>query len=199
MDEPGGRLGHLAELAAAGDREALEELLQELWTPVVRYLTRWLAGRREGGETAEDLAQDVLVRLARSIGECRARTDLQVRAWALTAARNRAFDYLRARERVPTARGASEWLEDLAEPFGAPPPLSPRLSALLAQFRTVYEDLPAITQGVLWHRLVQGDSWEVVARELRITHRSAQRRFQHVQEKVRRQASGAGLLLVPPG
>lgn len=198
MDEPRGRLGPLAERAAAGDRGALEELLQELWTPVVRYLARWLAGRREGGETAEDLAQDVLVRLAHGIGECRARTDAQVRGWALTAARNRAFDHLRARARVPTALGAPEGLEELTEPFGPPAPLSPRLSSLLEQFRTVYEALPPLTQGVLWHRLVQGDSWEVVASEMRITHRSAQRRFQHVQAKVRRQASVAGLLPTPP-
>jgi RNA polymerase sigma factor (sigma-70 family) len=197
MDTLGGRLGHLVERAAAGNRGDLEELLQELWTPVLRYLARWLAGRREGGETAEDLAQDVLVRLAQGIGECRARTDTHVQAWALTAARNRAFDYLRASSRVPTARGAPEWLEELAEPFGPPPPLSPRLSSLLEQFRVVYDSLPPLTQGVLWHRLVQGDSWEVVASELRITHRSAQRRFQHVQAKLRRRALSDGLLVAP--
>jgi hypothetical protein len=55
-----------------------------------------------------------------------------------------------------------------------------------------------LTQGVLWHRLVQGDSWEAVASDLRITHRSAQRRFQHVQAKLRRHALETDLLRAPP-
>lgn len=193
MGETGGKLGLLAERAAVGDRDALEELLAELWPSVHGYIGRWLAGRREGGETAEDLAQDVLVRLAEAVPACRARTDEQVRAWALTAARNRAFDHLRARRRQPTALGAPDSLEELADASEATVPLSPRLAPLWALFAAVYAGLPPLTQSILWHRLVCGESWDAVAAELQISQRSAQRRFQNLQVRLRRRAVKEGI------
>lgn len=84
----------LAMSAAAGDRTAFARLLDRHYNRVFRLAWRW-SGRRE---TAEDIAQDVVVKVARAIRGFRG--DSQFSTWLYRIAYTTAADALRDAQRM---------------------------------------------------------------------------------------------------
>lgn len=83
--------------AASGDAAAFTRLIDRHYERIYRMAWRWL-GRRE---EAEDVTQDVCVKIAHAIRGFRA--DAEFATWAYRIAFNTATDALRARQRtVPT-------------------------------------------------------------------------------------------------
>lgn len=111
--------------AQAGDRAALERLLEALSPPLFGYLLHLLRDRA----LAEDALQDVLVLLYRKLPWLR--DAALVRPWAFRIASREAWRRLR-RERWWRARAGDEAL--LAVPAEAPaPPFDPELVARLPE------------------------------------------------------------------
>ncbi len=79
----------LARGCRAGSREHLEELVDRFYGPVVNFIARFL-GRRD---VAHDLAQEVFIKVIRSIGTYDDRASL--RTWIFTIAANVCRDELR--------------------------------------------------------------------------------------------------------
>jgi RNA polymerase sigma factor (sigma-70 family) len=105
VEEP---LVDLARGAAAGDRDALDELVRELEPTVVRAV-RLIVG--SGSWSAEDAAQEALIDVTRGIGSLR--DPRAVKTWALRVATSRALKIAR-RERLLALRRSPVIVDDLA-------------------------------------------------------------------------------------
>lgn len=95
-DEPDARLADWLGRCALGDREAFRRLY-EATAPRLLGVIAQLVGR---GALAEDLLQDVYVRVWRAAGQYRAGAGSPM-AWLAASARYRAIDHLRARGARP--------------------------------------------------------------------------------------------------
>ena len=99
----------LARSAARGDRSAFATLLERHYDRIYRLAWRWV-GRRD---VAEDVAQEVCLKLATAIRSFRA--DATFSTWAYRIAYNAAIDHVRAQRRTePTEAGEIERLVDQA-------------------------------------------------------------------------------------
>ena len=84
----------LARSAARGDRAAFAVLIERHYDRIYRLAWRWL-GRRDA---AEDVAQEVCVKLATAIRTFRA--DATFSTWAYRIAYTTAVDHIRARRKI---------------------------------------------------------------------------------------------------
>jgi RNA polymerase sigma-70 factor (ECF subfamily) len=102
-------------LAQCGDREALELLLRSIQPPLRRYIAGLV-----GPDDADDIAQDVLLLVARKLYWLE-QPEL-FRAWAFRIASRAAFRALKRRRRWSDATVDDSALEEVAAPPGAPDP-----------------------------------------------------------------------------
>ena len=88
----------LVEQAAAGDDRAFEALMERYKRPILNFVFRIIGEASE----AEDVAQDVFVRVYRAIHQPGLRrTTGEFSTWLFRVARNAALDCLRRRKRHP--------------------------------------------------------------------------------------------------
>jgi RNA polymerase sigma factor (sigma-70 family) len=188
---PENLLVSLARVARAGDESAMAQLLTEVHVDVLRYLRRWLREWREGDELAADLAQETLVRVAQGLHSFRGSTNGELVTWTRTVAANLARDHARRtrEEWESTAYGGQlDWLgvtEPEAEPWngeGIAGSVGRRL--MLRLLGEALAESGEDAQVLLWHRLVQGDSWTDAGTALGVPHTAAKRRFQRLQERL---------------
>jgi RNA polymerase sigma factor (sigma-70 family) len=184
---PNGTVVSLSRQAAAGDRNASERLLALLHAPVHRYALRRTAELLDPSETAKDIAQEALMRIALSIHGCRADSDEQVFAWALRITRNLVVDAIREEARRPDVDRYStrseavsgddreDSLLDQANPAG---------EAIHKVLRSVWRDLPGGSAELIRLRFLRGKSWAEVAEALETTPSGARRRFQRLQAMI---------------
>jgi RNA polymerase sigma factor (sigma-70 family) len=184
-------LTSLAMRANCGDGEALERLLAGVHVRVLRFLRAWLHRRGDWEELAQDLAQDTLLRIARSLGGCQAATDAELIRWCLRVARNIGIDHLRAvRDEWdatalaldagdgPLCQVHGSWQSDAQVPTeGA--------RVLLAVLSEVLADEPEEAHELLWERLVAGSPWGSAGAALGVPETAAKRRFQRTQARIR--------------
>jgi RNA polymerase sigma-70 factor, ECF subfamily len=112
-------LTRLALAAGAGDRAALDQLVEGAYEQVWR-----LCARLVDEQCADDLAQDAFLRAVRALPTFRA--EASARTWLLTIARNTCMDELRTRGRrrrrdaslVAGARGREEVTTDAGHEVG---------------------------------------------------------------------------------
>lgn len=103
----------LVERARAGDEAAFARLVARCYDRVYR----WALGRTGDPDEADDVTQDVLVRMHRHLGGYRGRA--QFTTWLYQITRNAAIDRARRRER---RMRTDEHHIALAEPRVAPAP-----------------------------------------------------------------------------
>ena len=84
----------LAKRAAAGDRASFAALVERHYDMLHRLAWRWSGSR----ESAEDIAQDVVVKLATAIRSFRG--DAAFSTWLYRIAYSTAIDHIRARQRI---------------------------------------------------------------------------------------------------
>jgi RNA polymerase sigma-70 factor, ECF subfamily len=152
-------LDALAGMAAAGDRDALNHLLGLLRTPVVRYC-RARMGEGIGLQTAEDVAQDVLLAVCGALGRYRP-GETAAMAFVYGIARNKVVDAFRA-----AGRDHSEPTDAVPDAVsdGPGPESSAVLGTEVSELRTMLEQLPAAHREVLVLRIALQFSAEETAR-----------------------------------
>ena len=174
------------------DAEILSEFLERLYVPVHRFVRARLNGFAEPDEAAADVAQDTLVRLARSAVTCRGRSDGEIIAWALQVARRVLITYCHAHATELLARRFTDDLRAAGvavcfeESVGRVPPQDPGFELLLRMTVNAYSKASPSTAELFWLRLVGGAEWAEIARELVTTESAAKRRFQRAQATIRR-------------
>jgi RNA polymerase sigma factor (sigma-70 family) len=82
----------LCKLAARGNANAYDALYQRYRQPIFAFVFH-LLGRRDGGEDAEDIAQETFTKAFAALGQ--KRVDGSFKHWIYTIARNRTFDHIR--------------------------------------------------------------------------------------------------------
>src|ERR1700730_15148271 len=110
--------GHddLAARAKAGDRGALNALLERHLNTVYRYVSVKVGADHPD---LDDIVQDTLIGAAGSIRGMRGTTNPQVAGWLLSIARHKVGDHLRARYRHPQESlegGVGDSLADRTQP-----------------------------------------------------------------------------------
>lgn len=173
----------------AGDDHALEGLLREVHVHVHRFFVRWLYRRPGWEDTVDDLAQETLIKIARSLDLCSAENDAVLLEWCTKVALNTGIDYLRSMRDEWDATAflndvdafrALDWdlrEREIEEEAGA--------RIVLRILREAHEEEGCDAQTLLWHRLVQGDEWTETGDVLGIAHTAAKRRFQRMQDRIR--------------
>lgn len=154
-------LHELAIAARAGDRRMLEQLLRAVHGAVVRYCRAKLLGRTGGQQTADDVAQEVLLALCEMLP--RYNPDASVMAFVLGIARSKIADANRAQGRdwsLPV-----EAVPDRPD-LGDGPELSAVLAAETERLKAALSRLPDNHREVLVLRIAMGYSAEEVARVL---------------------------------
>jgi RNA polymerase sigma factor (sigma-70 family) len=179
--------------ARSGDPHALERFLVEVHVHVHRYLTRWLYRRRGWEDTADDLAQETLIRIARGLDACGAVNDSILLEWVRTVTRNVGTDYLRSmrdewerREFLRTVDAAVDselWEREIEKWEREIIDLGPGI--MLRILREAHGTESEDGQALLWHRLVQGDEWSETGYAVGIAHTAAKRRYQRAQARLR--------------
>lgn len=171
--------------AASGDESSLTALLTRLHVVVSRFIRRRMNYDVAAEPFVEDATIEALVKIADRYSTCRAETDAQIVAWALTIARNVSIDLLR--QGLLHYGAAAVCIEaSLTSAVESTSEVSEATALLLQVQRDVQDLLAEDLQRLLWLHLVEGASWADVAVELNTTAAGAKRRYQRAQERMRR-------------
>lgn len=156
-------LDALAGRAATGDRAAVAALLDRIRVPVVRLCRARMSGRSIGGNTPEDVAQEVLIAVLGALGRFRT-GDTRWMAFVNGIVRNKVNDAFRA-----AGRDRSEPYDEVPDP-GVDDEHGPEASALRGADRQllarVMAELNENQRDVLNYRIALGYSAEETARLL---------------------------------
>jgi RNA polymerase sigma-70 factor, ECF subfamily len=158
-DRQEAELNRLAGMAAQGDKDALNRLLGLLRTPVVRYC-RARMGDGIGLQTAEDVAQDVLIAVCGALGRYRP-GETAAMAFVYGIARNKVVDAFRAAGRDHSE--PTESIPDAASDWQGPE-ASAVLGTEVGELRDMLEKLPSAHREVLVLRIALQFSAEETAR-----------------------------------
>lgn len=170
----------LVRAALQGNEHALGDVLVRVHVHVSRYLRAWLGQSRD--DVVQDLAQECVLRVAKALPGCRATTDAGFLAWCRTIAKNAGLDRLRAEKRERDAQTLiqvlnADWIRDEA---AARPAVDMLLRALADAL--VQEDESA--HEVLWHRIVQGDTWDAASSALQVSPAGSKRRYERTLRRL---------------
>lgn len=161
--------------AQAGDREALEELLQSVETPLARYVSR-LVGEKA---LAEDVLQEVFFRIYRKLGWLR--EPALFRPWAYRIATREAFKALKRERRW------KEQVRDEAVLLSLPAaPAAPRDSELVGRLPQLVARLSPSSRAVLLLHYLHELPLEEVAAVLGVSAGTAKSRLSYGLAGLRR-------------
>ena len=155
--------------------------IDEDWAHLRSQVRRMLGSRLASGADAEDVVQEVLLRVLRNAGSLRdgARFD----AWLATMVRNAIADQLRARQRHPVASSDTGDRDAAALP-GEESDETVR-SQVAAVLRPFAERLPAIYRDVIILSELEGVPHAEIARRLAISVSGVKSRVQRGREQLR--------------
>lgn len=155
-------LDRLAQAAKDGDEKPLRDLVEAAY-PLVR---RWTLAMTGDPNEADDVTQEVLIRMVRRIGAFRGESRFET--WLYSAARNAVTDR-RRRERRQARFSEDEWSWDALQPVAPVDPLqAAERNELRAALRSWVEDLPARQRQIFDLVELQGRSSTEVAELLGI-------------------------------
>ncbi len=174
--------GQLAVDYLAGDKKAFDELLRRYLEPIFRFLRR-LTGRRE---EAEDLAQEVFLKLWKNLGKFQA--DDILKSWLFQVAYNVFIDWTRKKKSAVFSDFDTEEgngiLDNLADVENLPDQAAilkesgEKLAVLVAK-------LPLLSQSILVMHYREGLSFEEIGRILKLPLNTVKSRYRRALIKLR--------------
>jgi RNA polymerase sigma-70 factor (ECF subfamily) len=165
----------LIEQARAGDEAAFEELMRRYKRPVLNFVYRLLGNAEE----AEDIAQEVFVRVYQNLRDYSPRTRFST--WLFAVARNAAIDRLRWRKRHPT-----QPLDSTPDPvtlIGVAEEVNAR--EIGAQVTVAVAALPEDQRTALVLAEYQGLSYAEIAEIMRCSEKSVESRLYRAKHALR--------------
>jgi RNA polymerase sigma-70 factor (ECF subfamily) len=161
---PETELDDLALRASGGDQQALSDLLDRIRGPVVWQCRARMNGRTIGQQTAEDIAQEVLIAVCGALGRFRP-AETRWMAFVYGIVRNKVIDAYRA-----AGRDRSEPMVDLPDHIDDDDRAGPEAAALRSADRELLHELlaelPELQREVLALRVAMGYSAEETARTI---------------------------------
>lgn len=155
--------------APAGTAPAIEHLWRELSRPLRAYLRQRTATTAD----ADDVLQEVFVRVHRQLATLRDTSKLQ--GWVYRIARNALIDQVRARRSRPDTAQAVELSDETAEPSGR------NMVDLTASLRRFVAELPKPYRDALVRHEFQGQSIREVAVALGLTETATKSRVRRAR------------------
>jgi RNA polymerase sigma-70 factor (ECF subfamily) len=166
--------------AQSGDREALNELLKAVQEPLYRYIYNLVSQQH----LAEDILQEVFIRIHRKLGWLR-EPEL-FRPWAFRVATNETF------RRLKQERRWSDQVrdEDALKAIPAPPPREEFAPEVVERLPQLLDTLSPASRAVIVLYYLNEMSLEEVAAVLAIPMGTVKSRLAYGLESLRRQLRG---------
>ena len=183
----------LVEMYQQGNREAVSQLL-ERHTRRVRDYIRMLV---KDSDVADDLTQEVLIKVVKVLDEGRYTDKGRFQPWLLRIAHNRVLDYFRAQKQVKTVSESSAGFDILGSKNFAEPSIEDRLVSeqQAEEVRQLIELLPAEQREVVKMRYYEGLSFKDIAEHTGVSINTALGRMRYALINMRQMIKEKKLVL----
>ena len=167
----------LLEMYQQGNREAVSQLL-ERHARRVRDYVRMLV---KDNDVADDLTQEVLIKVVKVLDEGRYTDKGRFQPWLLRIAHNRVLDYFRAQKQVKTVSESSAGFNILGSKNFAESSIEDRLISeqQAEEVRQLIELLPAEQREVVKMRYYEGLSFKEIAEHTGVSINTALGRMRY--------------------
>lgn len=144
-----------------GNREAISQLLERHARRVQEYIRALV----KDNSVADDLAQEVLIKVVKVLDEGRYTDKGKFQPWLLRVARNRVLDYFRAQKHAKAVNESEAGFDILGSKNFAEPSIEDRLISeqQAEEVRKLIELLPAEQREVVKMRYYDGLSFKEIA------------------------------------
>ena len=183
----------LLEMYQQGNREAISQLL-ERHARRVRDYVRMLV---KDNDVADDLTQEVLIKVVKVLDEGRYTDKGRFQPWLLRVAHNRVLDYFRAQKQVKTISESSVGFDILGSKNFAEPSIEDRLVSeqQAEEVRQLIEHLPAEQREVVKMRYYEGLSFKEIAEHTGVSINTALGRMRYALINMRQMIKEKNLAL----
>jgi len=171
--------------ARSGDASARDALLRRLRPPLLRFIRKRVGRALAARAVAEDLTQEVLIRVSGAVQGCEAQSEVQLLAWVFTVARHAVIDWRRRRAEEHSRRNDGRPLDAFEAPSDIARTMRSEadrvLGEVLLDAQTV---LSPGTQEVIRQRLLYGARWRAAGEAVGTTAGGAKRRWQRAIQRL---------------
>ncbi len=183
----------LLEMYQQGNREAVSQLL-ERHTRRVRDYVRMMV---KDNDVADDLTQEVLIKVVKVLDEGRYTDKGRFLPWVLRIAHNRVLDYFRAQKQVKTVNESSSGFDILGSKNFAEPSIEDKLVSeqQAEEVRMLIEKLPAEQREVVKMRYYEGLSFKEIAEHTGVSINTALGRMRYALINMRQLIKEKNLVL----
>ena len=183
----------LLEMYQQGNREAISQLL-ERHARRVRDYVRMLV---KDNDVADDLTQEVLIKVVKVLDEGRYTDKGRFQPWLLRVAHNKVLDYFRAQKQVKTISESSAGFDILGSKNFAEPSIEDRLVSeqQAEEVRQLIEHLPAEQREVVKMRYYEGLSFKEIAEHTGVSINTALGRMRYALINMRQMIKEKNLAL----
>ena len=183
----------LLEMYQQGNREAVSQLL-ERHARRVRDYVRMLV---KDNDVADDLTQEVLIKVVKVLDEGRYTDKGRFQPWLLRIAHNRVLDYFRAQKQVKTVSESSAGFDILGSMNFAEPSIEDRLVSeqQAEEVRQLIELLPAEQREVVKMRYYEGLSFKEIAEHTGVSINTALGRMRYALINMRQMIKDKNLAI----
>ena len=167
----------LLEMYQQGNREAISQLL-ERHTRRVRDYVRMMV---KDNDVADDLTQEILIKVVRVIDEGRYIDKGRFLPWILRIAHNRVLDYFRAQKQLKTVSETSAGFDILGNMNMAEPSIEESMiwEQRAEDIRALVEELPNEQREVVRMRYYDGLSFKEIAEQTGVSINTALGRMRY--------------------
>ena len=183
----------LLEMYQQSNREAVSQLL-ERHARRVRDYVRMLV---KDNDVADDLTQEVLIKVVKVLDEGRYTDKGRFQPWLLRIAHNRVLDYFRAQKQVKTVSESSVGFDILGSKNFAEPSIEDRLVSeqQAEEVRQLIELLPAEQREVVKMRYYEGLSFKEIAEHTGVSINTALGRMRYALINMRQMIKDKNLAI----
>ena len=183
----------LLEMYQQGNREAISQLL-ERHTRRVRDYVRMMV---KDNDVADDLTQEVLIKVVKVLDEGRYTDKGRFLPWVLRIAHNRVLDYFRAQKQVKTISESSAGFDVLGSKNLAEPSIEESiiLEQQAEEIRALVEELPEEQREVVKMRYYEGLSFKEIADQTGVSINTALGRMRYALINMRQMIKKRNLVL----
>lgn len=179
--------------ATQRDEQAWRNVV-EIYTPLI---LAWCRRNGLSEPDAQDVAQDVFITLAKSLGDfSKKESSDSFRAWLATITRTRIVDFHRRQAKSPLAQGGSTANEllretpDLADSISLDIFESDRKQILRRALDVIRHDFDEPTWKAFWKTAIDGQDATAVSQELGVTSNAIRKSKARVLKRLREEMAG---------
>ncbi|MBP3550358.1 MAG: RNA polymerase sigma factor [Alistipes sp.] len=183
----------LLEMYQQGNRKAVSQLL-ERHTRRVRDYVRMMV---HNDDVADDLTQEVLIKVVKVLDEGRYTDKGRFLPWVLRIAHNRVLDYFRAQKQVKTISESSAGFDILGNKNLAEPSIEDSIISeqRAEEIRALVEELPEEQREVVKMRYYEGLSFKEIAEHTGVSINTALGRMRYALINMRQLIKRKNLVL----